>query len=107
MRAPLFAKIFPFQHANLDTVSGHLDKSTNAYIPCNIEMALLCLSRELLLLVAGHLERQKDINSFARTCVDLRNVRDAYFYNSNVKIGNDSALWWAVRRDKKQQLENQ
>ena len=55
-------------------------------------------SDELLLLVAGFLERESDINALARTNRRFCSLFNPYLYRHNALTSGSSALFWAAAR---------
>lgn len=60
-------------------------------------MLLGHLASELLLLIAGHLESEKDINSLARVNHRLYVTLNGYLYDHNCQHAGASAILWAAR----------
>jgi ankyrin repeat protein len=58
---------------------------------------LLDLPNELLLSIADHLKRDRDINAFARVNRRLYVLLDTYLYQHNIQQRNSSALLWAAK----------
>ncbi|KAL2861215.1 uncharacterized protein BJX67DRAFT_385963 [Aspergillus lucknowensis] len=61
-------------------------------------MVLLALPHEILLMIAGCLGFENDINAFARASRALHNLLNKYLYQHNVKHGDSSALFWAATK---------
>src|SRR4051794_39105327 len=61
-------------------------------------MPLLGLANELLKEISEHLEFERDINAFARTCGHLYYLLNTYLYRHNIQHSESSALLWAAKR---------
>src|SRR5436305_1086659 len=61
-------------------------------------MKLLGLPPELVLSTAQKLDRERDLNAFARTCRRLYSILDRELYRRNVQLCGSAALLWAAER---------
>jgi hypothetical protein len=59
-------------------------------------MPLVDLPNELLLSIADHLRRQRDISAFARSSRRLYGQVNRYLYQRNIRKGRTHALFWAT-----------